>query len=33
MSGYERYCDHHFVRDDVNCEICLRCHERREIQL
>jgi len=28
---YDRYCDHHYVRDDANCEICVRCHKRREI--
>lgn len=30
--GYTRYCDHEWSRDDANCEICVRCHKRREIE-
>lgn len=32
MTGYDRYCDHEFVRDDANCKICLHCHTRREYE-
>lgn len=28
---YDRYSDHSWTRDDAHCEICVRCHKRREI--
>jgi hypothetical protein len=32
MTGYDRYCDHVWSRDDANCEICVRCKKRREVR-
>lgn len=29
--GHEQYCDHHWARDDANCEQCIHCGRRREV--
>lgn len=28
---HDRYCDHEWVRDDAHSEVCLHCHDRRDI--
>lgn len=31
MTGYDRYCDHQWARDDANSKVCVKCKQRAEI--
>lgn len=31
MTGYDRYCDHQWARDDANSKVCVRCGARAEV--
>ena len=30
MSGYDRYCDHVWARDDAHSKVCIKCKTRRD---
>jgi len=30
VTGYDRYCDHEWARDDAHSKVCLKCKTRRD---
>ena len=30
MTGYDRYCDHAWARDDASSKVCIKCKTRRD---